>query len=388
MRNTFDYTAEQDGDLYYLGENIGEVLRKGKQFARQVAMSDPTFVRTYLHTEIESQEYEAQLELASGDEQSPDLLVVISPELKEIGKHLTMIRIYQRTEAGISASSISFDKSDMDCLKAVVGFFGESIQQGCSVEDILQKRTWGHSGDVPYSDIRKYIARLHDEVLEKKYGGEWNGGRHGEYSLDAQTFIEAQEDLLADHLATLTSIQKNYHGQELAQILKAQRYNFAASLSLRLRGEPDASSQAEAGASAFSRGEAYDNSCPTGTLSAQQTLEKIGMRQEWKRGSCRVCLRETMVGGCHVCEACEDADNRGEDLATIAREAIVQRQRKHLAARAIRQEASPVVKSGSFHKPSVHHPQNKVGLVIKKRAVIGGRVSDYFDAAGTLLYSI
>ena len=104
--NSFDYRIEANGELYFQGENIGEVLRRGAERARLIAQQEPAFMRAYLHTEIELQEYDDQRRLAMMGDHDPDLLVVVSPQLPEIGKKLTMIRIYQRNADGITATSV------------------------------------------------------------------------------------------------------------------------------------------------------------------------------------------------------------------------------------------------------------------------------------------
>ena len=208
-------------------------------------------------------------------------------------------------------------------------YFGGTISPGASPEDIFAMRTWGNSDEIVGGDVRQFIARLHDCILEEKYGGEWSGGRSGRYSIDAQTFIAAQQDLLSDHLAHLGWLKKHYRGDELAHMLEQQRYNFAASLTRRVRGQSDAASMDSAGAEARQKGEEYDNSCPDGVNSAQSSLNELGLTgREWKSGSCRVCLRSGMVGECDVCLGCEEADNRGVDLRDINKKALQARERQ------------------------------------------------------------
>ena len=329
MCNSFDYRFEADGELHFQGQSIGGVLRRGVEQAKLVAQQDPRFSRAYLHAEIELQEYDDQRRLALMGENDPDLLVVISPQLAEIGKKLTMVRIYQRNVDGISATSVSFERSEIDCLQNVVDYFGSTIEPGASVEDILAMRTWGRSDDVPGGDVRQFVARLHDCVLEEKYGGEWSGGRSGRYSIDAQTFTAAQQDLVSDHLGHIGWIKKKYQGDELVQKLEQQRYNFAAALTRRIRGQSDADSMDGAGAEARQNGEVYENSCPDGVSTAQSSLNELGLAgREWKPGSCRVCLRSGMVGECDVCLGCEEADNRGVDLRDINKKALRARERQ------------------------------------------------------------
>ncbi len=327
MCNSFEYTFEADGELYFQEQPIGKILRDGEYSAREMAQHDPLFHRMHLHTLIELNEYDDMRRLALGTDSDPDILVVMSPKVAEIGKHLTMVRIYQRTLDGITATSLSFDESDVGCLNAIANTFGVTIPLDTSPEDIMQQyRLRGRSDDFDSIDIRQEVARRHDEILAARHGGSWSGGRRGEYTLDAMTFALAHEDMLSDHMASIREIQRVYRGQELREKLERQRYDYAASLARRLRGDGDLTTMGAAGDIARSQGESYENSCPDGSMSVQQGLDALGLgtqrKREWQYGDCRVCLRAGMVGECAVCSSCESADNRGEDLSEIHKRAL------------------------------------------------------------------
>lgn len=322
MQNSFSYELREDSHLYFQDQQIGKILDRGLERAREIATRDPNFIREYLHREIERDEYDHKRRLALGGDGDPDLLVVISPQVESIGKRLTMVRIYQRTDAGVEATSISFDKTDHRALRAIAHLFGQELQDDETPEETLARRLTGYAAQFN-SDIRQVIARAYDAVLETEYGGSWSGGRPGENLLDAQTFILSQEDLLREHLSKIWSL-KNQKAPE--SDMEAARYNFAAALGRRLRGDEDAVSMDAAGDSDRQQGIEHDNSCPTGSMqTANQSLEQIGMRRrEWKHGSCRNCFDvynpQKIVGECDVCKHCEDADNRGE-MANVARQA-------------------------------------------------------------------
>jgi hypothetical protein len=323
MCNNFSYELQADGHLYFQDQQIGNILDAGLEKAREIAAHDPTFFREYLHREIERDEYDEQRRLALGGNDDPDILVVASPQVKEIGKRLTMVRIYQRTEAGITATSISFDRADHDALDAIAHLFGQKLQDDETPEETLSRRLTGYSSQFG-GDIRQAIARAYDAVLEAKHGGAWSGGRQGADLLDAQSFILSQEDLLGEHLLVIESLKKRGASENDMELA---RYNFAAALGRRLRGEADAASMDAAGESDRQQGIEHDNSCPTGNMqSATQSLEQLGMqRREWKHGSCRNCLDvynpQQIVGECDVCRHCENADNKGQmqDVASRAR---------------------------------------------------------------------
>lgn len=384
VRSTFDYTMESDGDLYFQDESIVQVLRRGVENADLIAQSQPQFMREYVHRCIELDEYNAQRELALRDGDH-DILVVMSPAVAEIGKTHTMVRIYQRTAEGIRATSLSFERSDTESLRAIACCFVDSSMKRCqisddvSAEDILAMRCWG-SSEWFDGDVRDVLGRIYDTTLASLYGGDWSGGRPGIRTIDAQTFILAQPDLLSEHLAEIRHI-KAAAGYDRDERLENARYEFAAQLNRRIRNQADASSRGDAAAEARARGDENRNNCPTGRVSASHMLDQMGFLS-WKQGSCRVCLQNGMVGACSVCSLCEKRDNLGHDLSMIHRTA--------LARAAIVKANHPMIEPRPkvVKKPSLVERVINPDYIHKPRTVIGGQVIDIIDRSGTVIQTI
>lgn len=385
MDNPFEYEIGNDGHLYYQGQSIGRILDKGLDMARMIAYENPSFAREYLHRQIERQEYDEQLNLALGGDEN-DVLLVISPQVKEIGKKLTMVRLYQRTDDGLRAASISFETSNNESLAAIASLFGEHIGPEESPEDILSRRFRASSKYFLDNDIRRLVARAHDLSLSDQFGGQWSGGRQGDYTLDAQTFILAQEDLLSDHLALMWELKKKGESED-SPAREQARFNFAAALSRRLRGDSDASSLEAAGEAARANNEVYENSCPTGTmLTAPESLERLGLiRREWKHGSCRSCKDvfnpQKVVGECDVCQYCENADNEGK-LAEVSKRADdilrTMDSSRDTGRSAVNETVSEVLKQKTNRLPDVKQLFGELA-VIRTVIVFGGAEKVVFN---------
>ncbi len=238
----------------------------------------------------------------------------------------TLVRIFRRTDVGVEATSLSLDLSDREGLNAIAGRFGRRIDENASSEDILAMRLWGYEDELG-TGVSKVVRSLYDTELAGKFGGDWYAGRRSSAVMDAKKFIEEQADLVGAHLDELTQLRETYSGKALDAKLEVARYNLAAALTRRLRGDADMSSLTAAGDSARASGERYDGDCPTNMqVSAERSLSKLGMGQEWKYGNCRVCLEDRKVGECSVCIGCENADNRGKDLGAIHKAALRRKQ--------------------------------------------------------------
>lgn len=95
--------------------------------------------------------------------------------------------------------------------------------------------------------------------LAIQYGGEWYAGRQDDTVLNALEFIEAQEDLVQEHLNAVAVVKRTGSLSALKQL----RYNFVEALSRRLRGDPELS-MSEAGDVARAAGVEHKTDCPDG----------------------------------------------------------------------------------------------------------------------------
>lgn len=302
MRNTFEYTLGEDGELWFQGEAIGRVFDDGIRVAEELTRTDTRFMTELVRRHLERQEYDEMRRLAMGSDDDPDVLVIMSPipdavleglqlNAYDIERKKTLVRIFHRTDNGIEATSLSLDLSDRDGLCAIAGQFGESIPADASSEDILAMRFWGNSSERG-GDTVKMVRNTYDEALARKWGGRWYAGRQDSVVLDAREFIETQDSLLKQHMEGIAMLKKKYTGVQLDAKLEEARYDLAAALARRMRGDEDAGSLSEAGAEARAKGETYSGDCPTGIeATVQQSLSELGLGKDehMRCVTCPIC---------------------------------------------------------------------------------------------------
>lgn len=318
MRNTFSYQLGDDGELWFQGESLGDIFDRSIAVAEELTMTQPQFLTELIRRRIERQEYDDQCRLAEAGEGSPDTLVVLSPipdaalrgvELNayDLERKKTLVRIYERTEQGIEATSLSLDLSDRDGLQAIATRFGGKIPEDADSEDILAMRFWAYRDELIESPVDA-ARKAYDTALARLYGGNWYAGRRDSPVHDAMAFIEGQPDLIASHLDEINKIKNIHNGPQLVARLETARYNFAAALTRRLRDAGDAASLAEAGDMARSNGESYKNDCPEG-VTAAQSMSELGLgNKEMKCVTCPFCghtVDAILGGGSISCPDCK-----------------------------------------------------------------------------------
>jgi len=292
MRNTFDYEMRSDGELWFQGEPLGHIFDDGIAVAEELARENPQFTTELIRRHLERQEYNDMRKLALGGDDDPDLLVVLSPIPDEVlegfrlnaydtKRKKTLVRIFQKTDFGIEATSLSVDLSDRDGLNAIAQLFGKTIAPEATSEDILAMRFLGYAEEYG-EDAVKTLRTAYDTALSEKFSGEWYAGRQPSDVLDAKAFIEQQPDLIEKHMEEIAMIKKRHTGNEREKKLEDARYNFAAALTRRMRGDSDSSSLSEAGDVARANGESYDGDCPTRITdtTAKQSLSELGMGKD------------------------------------------------------------------------------------------------------------
>ncbi|HET8689965.1 MAG TPA: hypothetical protein VFL81_00830 [Candidatus Saccharimonadales bacterium] len=287
MYNQFEYRRGPDGELYFEGQAIGEVFETGVRIAEALTAENPQFYVELVRRHLEYDEYLSMKAIAYSEGDRPAIMVKISPIPDAVVQGLvdlnaydrerkkTLVRVFERTEEGLRATSVSLDRSDRDGLRAVAELFGETISDDDSSEDILFKsmyaEPWQFADDV---ELPRLVRRTYDKVLEDKYGGRWLGGRQDARQTEALQFIESQSDLITEHMTIIRQL-KNDHASRGR--LERARHNFAAALDRRLRGEADAGSLDEAGDIAISRGQTFESDCPTGTNATANSLSALGI---------------------------------------------------------------------------------------------------------------
>lgn len=302
MDNPFEYEL-REGELWYKGRTIRSHLEEGIVAAENIAAQYSQFRVELLRRHIELQEYEAQVALACAAEGEPDLLIVISPipdavvsgvELGayDVDRLKALVRIYVRTDVGITARSMSLDGSDLEGFRAIASRFNQTIPDGASSEDILQMRLIGWADELE-DEPSVVVRREYDRQLAIQYGGEWYAGRQDDTVLNALEFITAQEDLVLEHMNAVTVAKRS----RLSSALKQLRYDFVEALSRRLRGDPELS-MSEAGDIARAAGIEHKTDCPDGDglgkMSGMIEQMGFGIRTITSR-FCPICGSESIT---------------------------------------------------------------------------------------------
>ncbi|HET6622665.1 MAG TPA: hypothetical protein VFG56_01895 [Candidatus Saccharimonadales bacterium] len=300
MRNRFDYDLRPDGELYFEGQSLDEVFKTGVEVAEHLTKEQPEFYVEMVRRHLEYDEYQWMKRLAAGRDDEPDLLVVVSPipdavvsgevdlNAYDRERKKTLVRVFERTEQGLSATSLSLDLSDRDGLREIAETLGDTISDDDSSEDILAKRLLGERRSFGDRSVARTLRRIYDQVLEDKYGRSFLGGRPDDKSPEALSFIKRQTDLIEQHMAELDRLREIGASDKA---IRRARHNFAAALDRRLSGEADAASLADAGDVAEARGQSFEGDCPTG-VTATSSANSLGFgnkKQSFMSKSCPIC---------------------------------------------------------------------------------------------------
>jgi hypothetical protein len=368
MRNTFDYIYE-NGDLWFQGQNIREILERTIKINEKVVETRPQFITELIRNHIELDEYVAELQLAAGSEGDPDVLAVMTPipdaavagvdlGAYDVARMKMLVRIYKRTPGGVEATSLSLDLSDRAGMEAIARWFGQDIPADASSEDILAMRMWGWSEDFE-DDVINDIRNIYDKELARQYGGTWHAGRQDKVILDARHFVEAQTDLIREHMDIVGFIHEFAEASVKKAELKAARYNFAAALSRRLRGEADAASMGDAGDVARANGEKYDGDCvDADEVTTSQSLNRLGLAKTGEiKMTCPFCKFTTHGDPCAAVLTCSECS------ATVANNKVVSKgigRNGVLAQRMAKKEAS------ASRRPSKEQTTTKQDMITAK----------------------
>lgn len=337
MKNTFEYEFAPDGELYYQGQSLREVLVDGIKTAEELVKLYPQFAIELQRRHIELQQYEAQVTLAAmPSSDNPLVLVHISPTPDAVlsgqvdlnaydrKRKKIMVRVSQKTEKGLKVTSFSLDRNDRSGLQAIAGFFGDTVEDDDSSEDILARNFLADTSQFEGKSPAVVLRQLYDSVLERRFGGRWYAGRQDAKVLHTLDMIERFPGLIGEHIHTVDAIKQRY-GKDFRKSSDYEKanYNFLAAITQANELGEQVGSLNDAGNIARSAGvEFAAPDCPTGVAkTATEALAKQGIEQ-WKPGQCRVCLESGMVGACEVCLKCEIADDSGEDLDEIHRQAL------------------------------------------------------------------
>jgi hypothetical protein len=333
MESSFEYSLGDENKLYFKNEAIDTVFINGIAEGERLVQQNPDFEFELRRRKLELAEYYDLVKFASINDPNgdfEDIMITISTIPDEVllgtringynrARRKTLVRVYEKIEGGVRATSLSLDLSDRDGLREIARLFNEDIRDDETSEEILARRFLAYSKNLKHSPA-KTVRRVYDEVLEQKYGGNWYAGRQDDKIKNTYDFIVGQPGLVASHMCEISRIQAlalSKASQE--EMLEKARYNFAAALNEIMNGQTSAGDVdiSSAGDRARADNLAFDRECPTGATSVVEAVNSMLGRKTFIDGTCRVCLAKSKVGECSVCLNCEKADNRGENLDKI-----------------------------------------------------------------------
>lgn len=338
MENVFEYTY-QNGDFYFQGQALKPIFDNGIRTAQEIVRLRPEFAVELRRRLTERQQLNEQIELIQNvDWQDPLILVHISPTPDAVLKDEVdlnaydkkrkkiMIRITEPTLDGVKVTSMSLDGNDRVALRAVGGFFGVDIPDDASSEDILDMRFLAEKNQFASERPAKVLREHYDKAMHAQYGGEWHAGRRDSSVLNTIEKIRAYPELIEQHVDEVMRIKKRLGKNfRFSDEYDRATYDFLAAIEQSHKTGKVVRDMAGAGGAARAAGTEFAKSdCPTGqAMTAKQALELQGIKTDkWHYGTCQACLKDRLVGECNICESCEAADNRGENLMAIRRSAL------------------------------------------------------------------
>jgi hypothetical protein len=188
MASTFEYRLGDDDRLYYKGksnqyEPIETVFLNGITAAEAMARDDPALGFELYIRQLERIEYHDLEAFSHAESEYEDIMATISPIPDEVlagsdidgydrKRKKAMVRIYKRTDGGMTATSLSLDLSDRDGLNAIAQLFGETIHDDETGMDIRARRFLKYSSEFKRNPATE-VRQAYDKALATKYGGNW-----------------------------------------------------------------------------------------------------------------------------------------------------------------------------------------------------------------------
>ena len=309
------FQAMQDGRRQFTGDQAFEAVR-----------------RTHEHAEAMQAEQLARGELAGNVlikvSKVPDAVVEGTTSIKGYRRDLlrSFVRVYRRTEHGVSCTLFTLDHMNQSGMERVAGLIGMDLTSRNS-EDILADHVV-----VDTDDSEAFVLEFVDAVIsqydEAVYAMTSKRTHAGSYYLDqydAQTTVQSQPNILREHfeaIAMITGMALNDGAKE--DLREIERQRTAAAISLASRGYEITSAHDAAVSTEVAQGN-YDRECPTATengMSQGEAEKEIAM-------TCPYCGLTTVGDPCAfrlVCQKC-DAEVRGGKLMSkgIGRSAAIRR---------------------------------------------------------------
>ena len=306
MLNTFEYSYGPDGELYYNGESLEPIMRRGIQKAELVAGKHPQFTVELLRRRIEYEQYLAQREVGNQQGDDPLVLVHISPmpdavnQGADLGaydaeRQKVMVRVTEKTPGGVRVTSMSLDGGNRLGIQSIGDMCGEVVPEDATSEDILAKNFYLTKSEIGGKNPVQAVRQRYDNAMRLQFGGEWYAGRRdGVEGVHTLQFILAQGSETDQYVDAVYALKERY-GESFrgSPDYKKLNYDFLSLLNRR-KDRPDYAGTAEqAGAEDRSRGVEHDRSdCPTGDNlnkeSVEDMLSKLGLGEK-RLMSCPFC---------------------------------------------------------------------------------------------------
>jgi len=207
----------------------------------------------------------------------------------------SFVRIYYRTENGVSCRLFSLDKSDRAGMAAVGDLLGISTSERSS-EDILGDHVLVDMGenisDEAITGLVEQTKSVYDQVLELQTGEQYHAGSRMLNKNDALSLVLRHGTLLDEHMKGVTDIMSRALDPTTKKaLLETQRKRTTAAMDIVEHGGVVGSSNDSAVTEQMSAKD-YSGECATGT-----GLEAVGMSQGEKAKK-----KEKMVEGKHFDE--------------------------------------------------------------------------------------
>lgn len=223
----------------------------------------------------------------------------------------TFCRLYYRDHDKVDAITVSLERSDKQALQAAAAAIGMELPATLQSEDILATRHIAALAPRTFSELPDRIRYHYDKALFDRTGTVYYAGNRLAGRQDSMRFIDANHDIIDEHMAVLQSLESRISDMTLRQAeLERLRRRTAAALDERLQGgtvvsigDTSVSERAESGN--------YGGECATSFASSAQ--EQMGLAQGKHTTNCPLCgtqgVTATVEGETITCSDCRGSVN-------------------------------------------------------------------------------
>lgn len=248
----------------------------------------------------------------------PDAVVAGTTDIKGYRRDIlrSFVRLYWREDTMVHCRLFTLDQNNQAGLQRVGELLDIAIDR--SSEDILADHTLLQVPDSPRQflfGLTESIKQTYDSSVLATTGRNSYAGSLWHEQSDAMAAIDAQEYLFREHMKSVRAIrQLGLNAAAKDDLLEIERQRTAAAIKLASSGVEIGSSSDGAVSTEVASGN-YGRECATASENGMNQAQQA--ENVWRQGKCVVCFRETSVGSCGVCRACEAADNHGVDLLKL-----------------------------------------------------------------------